>query len=178
MWEARAPGGRRRPRPPGFRQPWLLVLLVESWPCVRAALTSVCPGRGLWMALCLSWPFSLLSLAPPLPPSGRIWSEPRQGWAPGWAAGLSLVAQNPGPVQSRGTCNMRLFLSPDPGRTPSFHFRLSFSQFIQLTPSEDLLRAGWRDPPSRAVEGQQGRCPDQSGLVTDRDSHGERGPGG
>lgn len=163
MWEARAPGGRRHPRAPGFRQPWILDLLVESWPCVRGALTSVCPGKGLWMALCLSWPLSLLPRTPP-PPPGRIWSEPLQGWAPDWAAGLSLVAQDPGPVQNRGMCNMHPFLSPDPGRTPSFHFLLSFSQFIQLTPKEDLLRTGWRDPPSRAVDRQQGRCPDQSGL--------------
>lgn len=61
-----------------------------EWPLAWAR-----PGKGLWMALCLSWPFSLLRLSPlggmrPDLGQGSIRGGPRD---PGF--GLSLVAPGP-----------------------------------------------------------------------------------
>lgn len=119
MWEARAPGGRRHPWAPGFRQPWILDLLVESWPCVRGALTSVCPGKGLWMALCLSWPLSLLSLAPRLPTQAGFGQSPRRAGLQTGLPGSPWWPRTPGLFRTEARAT-RTLSSPQTLAAPLF----------------------------------------------------------
>lgn len=90
------------------------------------------PGRGLWKALCLSWPLCLLPFAPcpPPPPPARFGQRPSGGRGRGgvggglcWALQVACLEQN--------HCSLLAPAAlPHAGSTPSSHFLLSFSQFI------------------------------------------------
>lgn len=106
--------------------PWLLVLLMESGACVRAALASARPGKGLWKFLCLSW---LLS-PPPLPP----WrNQPDLGQSPAVGSPWRPQAPEPGAGHCGDSC------PPGGSFSSSRHLRSAY-----CAPS-------WPDPPCRAL---------------------------
>ena len=95
------------------------------------------PGRGLWKALCVSWPLCLLPFAPPpphLPRLGLGGDLVGEGSVGGGVGGglcrVLQVAPDPGlfgaeSLQPAGAC-----CSPPCWLHPFFPFLLSFSQFI------------------------------------------------
>ena len=91
------------------------------------------PGRGLWKALCLSWPLCLLPFAPPPPTSpGWVWAETwwgRARWGEGLGEGSAGFSRWP-PTRAcleQNRCSLRAPAAlPHAGSTPSslFYFLL------------------------------------------------------
>ena len=139
---------------PGFRQPWLPVLSVES----RARLLEGGSGRP---SACLG-----PSACPPspLPPQGLGGDPVREGLAGGGGRALpgSPGGPRPGPVWSSCCSLLAPAALPHAGSTPSSHVLLSFSQFISPLMKTYCVLAG-QTYRSRAVGGSW----DQSGLLTD-----------
>ncbi|XP_043291108.1 uncharacterized protein LOC122420250 [Cervus canadensis] len=73
LWEAGPRAGRRHPQMPGFRQPWLPVLSVESRAHVLEG-GSGRPSACLGPSACSPSP-----LAPPPTSPGRVWAETQWG---------------------------------------------------------------------------------------------------
>lgn len=120
------------------------------------------PGRGLWKALCLSWPLCLPPFAPP--PAGFGWRSGAGGLGRRRGRGSAGFSRwpRPGPVWSSCCSLLAPAALPHAGSTPSSHLLLSFSQFISPLMKTYCVLAG-QTYRSRAVGGSW----DQSGLLTD-----------
>lgn len=128
LWEAGPRAGRRHPQMPGFRQPWLPVLSVESRAHVLEG-GSGRPSACLGPSACSPSP-----LAPPHLPRQGLGRDPVGGGLGGgggrgvggglcWALQVACLEQN--------HCSLLAPAAlPHAGSTPSSHFLLSFSQFI------------------------------------------------
>lgn len=117
LWEAGPQAGRRHPQMPGFRQPWLPVLSVES----RAHVLEGGSGRP---SACLG-PSACPHL--PLPPQG-LGGDP----VGGGLYRLLQVAHDLGLFGAvPAACSLLAPAAlPHAGSTSSSHLLLSFSQFI------------------------------------------------